>query len=192
MSHALLIVDVQNDFIEGGSLAVPGGRALATRLAHEFTSGQMRRFDVVATTQDWHIDPGDHFSESPDFVDSWPVHCVADAEGSSIVQPLRDALDAHGVDISVKKGHYSAAYSGCEGVTEDGLSLADALRQHNVDQVTVVGIATDYCVRATALDCAREGFQTTVWSSMCVGINAERVDSTYRHDFPEAGIVVEA
>lgn len=191
MSHALLIVDVQNDFVEGGSLAVEGGRALASRLADKFTSGDMGCFDVVATTQDWHIDPGDHFSETPDFVDSWPVHCVAEEEGSSIVQPLRNVLDKHGVNIRVKKGHYSAAYSGFEGVTEDERSLADALRGYGVDKVTIVGIATDYCVRATALDCVREGFQTTVWTSMCVGINAERIETTCVHDFPQAGITVQ-
>ncbi|MBV7411548.1 isochorismatase family protein [Dermabacteraceae bacterium TAE3-ERU27] len=193
MKHALLIVDVQNDFVEGGSLAVAGGRDLAARLAEAVSANRdsaSPRFDAIVTTQDWHISPGDHFSEDPDYVDSWPVHCVAESAGAEIVPPLAEALRSHGVTIAAKKGRYDAAYSGFEGVTESGLPLADALRAAGIARLTVAGIATDYCVRASALDAAREGFTTTLWREMCVGINPEKIERTLHEELPNAGVSI--
>ena len=195
MNTALIIVDVQNDFVEGGALAVTGGFQLAHDLADALSDGTLNEYDYLVTTQDWHIEPGSHFSSNPDFVDSWPVHCVADTEGASLVSTLANALrkDAErgrGVSIAVHKGMFAAAYSGFEGMTEDGTTLATALRELGVNNVAIVGIATDYCVRETALDAVREGLHTTVLSRFCVGINNERVGKLLTNDFPEAGIEI--
>jgi nicotinamidase/pyrazinamidase len=189
MSKALVIVDVQNDFVEGGSLAVFGGRALADRISRFLNKSGFAEYDFIATTQDWHIEPGDHFSENPDFVDSWPAHCVAQTEGSKIVESLQETLMGK-VNFAVKKGQFEAAYSGFEGVSEDGTLLGDALREVGVTQVDVVGIASDYCVAATALDSQAQGFKTTVLANLTVGINPEKIAETFEKTLPDVEIEV--
>ncbi|MFT4087859.1 MAG: isochorismatase family protein [Gordonia sp. (in: high G+C Gram-positive bacteria)] len=162
-SHrALVIVDVQNDFCEGGSLAVIGGAAVATAV-----STLIDEYDTVVATRDYHIDPGDHFSENPDYVDSWPPHCVAHTDGVG----FHPNLDLEAVQQVFSKGEYSAAYSGFEGHDADGALLADWLRAHRITHVDVVGIATDYCVRATAVDAAKEGFTTRVLLNFTAAIS---------------------
>ncbi|MEU4560223.1 isochorismatase family protein [Actinoplanes sp. NPDC023936] len=165
MSRALIIVDVQNDFCEGGSLAVSGGAAVAKGISLVLAKAG-ERWDHVVATKDWHIDPGSHFSETPDFVDSWPVHCVAGSGGSDFHPEL--ATDR--IEAVFRKGEYQAAYSGFEGRTEAGETLADWLRGKGVTDVEVVGIATDHCVRATALDAAAAGFTTTVVLELTAGV----------------------
>lgn len=189
--RALVIVDVQNDFVEGGSLAVFGGRDLAARLGRFLKKTGFEEYDYIATTQDWHIAPGDHFSETPDFVDSWPVHCVARTEGSEIVESLREVL-AGRVNFAVKKGQFTASYSGFEGVSEDGTLLGDALREVGVTDVDVVGVAADYCVSATALDAQAQGFTTSVLMNLTVGINPEKIGETFNHILPSAGVAVKS
>lgn len=191
MSKALVIVDVQNDFVEGGSLAVFGGRQLADRIGRFLQKTGFAEYDFIATTQDWHIEPGDHFSNTPDFVDSWPRHCEADTEGSNIVENLQEVLLGH-VNFAVKKGQFEAAYSGFEGISEDGTLLGDALREVGVTDVDVVGIAADYCVGSTALDAQAQGFNTTVLMNLTVGINPEKVSETFRTTLPDAGVKVGA
>lgn len=196
MTSALIIVDVQNDFVEGGSLSVEGGTSLAERLGQHVENGSFDRFDHIVTTQDWHIDPGAHFSKTPDFKDSWPIHCLADEKGSDILTPLSKSLvknaenGGKGVSIAVKKGMFEAAYSGFEGTTEDGGTLAECLRELNVDEVTIVGIATEHCVKATAIDAVEEGFSTTVWTDYCVGIDADTIAHVLDVELPEAGVKV--
>ncbi|WP_053205270.1 isochorismatase family protein [Jiangella muralis] len=173
MKRALIVVDVQNDFCEGGSLAVAGGADVAFGIAEVLKSWTDadpwdRRYDYVVATRDHHIDPGDHFSETPDYVDSWPPHCVAGTDGVAF-HPNLDPQPFHAV---FDKGEYAAAYSGFEGKTHDGTGLADWLRAHEVGTVEVVGIATDHCVRATALDAARTGLQTTVLLGLTAGVAA--------------------
>lgn len=153
MTRALIIVDVQLDFCEGGSLAVTGGSAVAERI-NSITAD----YPVVVATRDFHVDPGDHFSDRPDFVHSWPPHCVVGTPGAA----FHPALDVGPIQAVFAKGEYSAAYSGFEGREPAGVGLADWLRDRDVTEVDVVGIATDYCVRATALDAVRAGFATTV------------------------------
>lgn len=167
---ALVIVDVQNDFCEGGSLAVAGGAAVAAAV-----SGQARKggHDHVVATRDHHIDPGDHFSDTPDYVRSWPVHCVAGTPGAS----FHPELDVAPLEAVFSKGEYSAAYSGFEGSDPAGVSLADWLRTHGVSTVVVCGIATDHCVRATALDAAREGFAVTVLLDLTAGVSPATVET---------------
>jgi nicotinamidase/pyrazinamidase len=165
---ALIVVDVQNDFCEGGSLAVAGGAAVAASISELFGS-----YEQVVATRDYHIDPGAHFSSSPDFVDTWPVHCRAGTPGAS----FHPALDVAGIQAVFSKGAYAAAYSGFEGADPSGMSLADWLRAHDVSEVDVVGIATDHCVRATALDAAANGFRTTVLLDLTAGVARPTVDT---------------
>jgi nicotinamidase/pyrazinamidase len=162
--RALIIVDVQNDFCEGGSLAVAGGAAVARGIS-SLLAGE-HGYDHVVATQDFHIDPGSHFSEHPDYAASWPAHCVAGTAG----QDFHPELDTSLVEAVFRKGAHAAAYSGFEGVTDDGTPLADWLRAHDVDRVDVVGIATDYCVRATAADAAASGFSTSVLLELTAGV----------------------
>jgi len=197
MSRALIIVDVQNDFCEGGSLAVPGGAAVAGAIS-EYLDGHHRDFDYVVATQDWHIDPGSHFSETPDYKDSWPRHCVAGSRGAE----LHPDLDTEYIDAYFRKGQFAAAYSGFEGLLapedavptgerqagglpgtnalesdEDAIGLDDWLQSHDVDDVVVVGIATDYCVKATALDAVQAGYGVTVVRSLTAGIAEDLEDA---------------
>ena len=163
MSRALIVVDVQNDFCEGGSLAVAGGTAVARAISAHVPRGG---YDHVVATRDHHVDPGAHFSEAPDFVDSWPRHCVVGTDGVE----LHPALDRGPIEAVFDKGEHAAAYSGFEG-SSDGVRLADWLRAHDVDAVDVVGIATDHCVRATALDAVGEGFTTRVLLHLTAGVS---------------------
>ena len=167
MTRAVVVVDVQNDFCEGGSLAVAGGAAVAAAISDRLATGD---FDHAVATRDHHVDPGSHFSADPDFVDSWPPHCVV---GTSGVE-LHPNLDPATLEAVFDKGEYAAAYSGFEGRSGGpaGQPLADWLRAHGVDEVEIVGIATDHCVRATALDAAREGFATTVRLDLTAGVAA--------------------
>jgi nicotinamidase/pyrazinamidase len=156
-SRCLIVVDVQNDFCAGGSLPVPEGDRVAARIGRYLRDAPAQYQHVVAT-RDWHIDPGDHFAADPDYANSWPVHCVAGDSGAD----FHPALDLDPVQAVFDKGHFGSAYSGFEGLTETGELLGDWLCDRAVTAVDVVGIATDYCVRATALDAARAGFATGV------------------------------
>ena len=162
--RALIIVDVQNDFCEGGSLAVTGGSAVARGISELLASGP--GYAHVVATKDFHIDPGEHFSENPDYAASWPRHCVVGTDGAD----FHPDFDPAAVEAVFMKGHYSAAYSGFEGTDESGTTLADWLRRRGVDEVDVVGIATDYCVRATAVDAADAGFSTRVLLGLTAGV----------------------
>lgn len=179
---ALVVVDVQNDFCEGGSLPVAGGAAVAAAISAHMAGSD---YDHVVATRDYHIDPGTHFSAEPNFVDTWPVHCVHGTAGAS----FHPELDITPVTAVFAKGAYAAAYSGFEGATPDGQTLADWLRNHDVDRVDVVGIATDHCVRATALDAAREGFRTTVLLDLTAGVARSTVESTLA-DLEAAGVTM--
>lgn len=164
--RALLIVDVQNDFCEGGSLAVAGAADVVAKInAH--LAGDHGYAHIVAT-KDYHVDPGRHFSTHPDFVKSWPSHCVAGSTGAD----FHPDLDTEQVEEVFRKGAYAAAFSGFEG-TAHGVGLADWLHDRGVDEVDVVGIATDYCVRATATDARRAGFGTRVLVDLTAGVSPE-------------------
>ncbi|MBV7295744.1 isochorismatase family protein [Corynebacterium sp. TAE3-ERU12] len=175
---ALVVVDAQNDFSEGGSLAVRGAIAAYRRLG-VYVAGRANKYPVLVTTRDNHIDPGAHFSDQPDFVDSWPVHCVADTDGAELHPEVQRSLDLfekvnpHAVRIDVTKGEYSAAYSGFEGRTGTGRLLADALRDAGVEELHVCGVATDFCVRATVLDGLREGFDVSVITDLVAAVSTE-------------------
>jgi nicotinamidase/pyrazinamidase len=180
MSRALILVDVQNDFCEGGSLAVAGGAEVARRISEHVTAHHQEYAAVVATA-DWHEDPGPHFSDHPDFVESWPAHCRVGSDGALFHPAAERAF--HHVQAVFRKGHHSAAYSGFEGFTVDAdrrVGLAEWLRDRAVEQVDVVGIATDHCVRATALDAAKDGFQTTVLLDLTAAVAPQTTERALR------------
>ena len=172
MHRALIIVDVQNDFCEGGSLAVTGGADVAAAIT-ELVLTSSADYDHIVATRDRHIAPGDHFSDTPDFERSWPRHCVAGTEGVGFHPNLAPAITSGAIEAVFDKGAYEAAYSGFEGRDEHGTLLADWLRSHDVTAVDVVGIATDHCVRATALDASRAGFRTRVLLHLTAGVAAD-------------------
>lgn len=164
--RALVIVDVQNDFCEGGSLAVQGGAATAAAISRH-VAAEAEAYAHVVASRDYHLDPGDHFSDEPDFSASWPAHCVADTAGAQFHQDF----DTSRVEAVFSKGANSAAYSVFEGIDEAGTPLVVWLRERGVAELDVVGIATDHCVRATALDAARHGFTTRVLLSLTAGVH---------------------
>ncbi|MEU2157728.1 nicotinamidase [Streptomyces sp. NPDC019396] len=186
MHRALVVVDVQNDFCEGGSLAVTGGADVAaaiTDLIGESTAG----YRHVVATRDHHIAPGAHFAEQPDYVDSWPAHCVAGTEGAGFHPNFAPAVASGSIEAVFDKGAYEAAYSGFEGSDENGVTLAEWLRAREVSEIDVVGIATDHCVRATALDALRGGFRAHVLLDLTAGVAEETVARALRQ-MREAGV----
>lgn len=184
---ALIVVDVQNDFVEGGALAVQGGLKVSEKIGKEILEG---KYDVIITTQDWHISPGSHFSDNPDFVSSWVKHCVADTHGAKIVESLEKVLRVISIPVErFYKGQYSDGYSGFDGVNEDNLSLGAYLERENVREVFITGIATDYCVKATVVD-AVEHFYTTVIKDLTVGIDNNSINEFYDTICPKLRINV--
>ncbi|WP_432055138.1 nicotinamidase [Streptomyces sp. bgisy022] len=175
MRRALIVVDVQNDFCEGGSLGVTGGADVAAAIT-ELIGQAPAGYRHVVTTRDHHIAPGGHFADNPDFVDTWPAHCVAGTEGAGFHPNFAPAVLSGAVDAVFDKGSYSAAYSGFEGTDQDGTSLADWLRAREIDEVDIVGIATDHCVRATALDAVSEGFRAQVLLDLTAGVARETTE----------------
>lgn len=182
MTRVLIVVDVQNDFCEGGSLAVAGGAATASAIASYAADAP---YDLVIATRDHHIDPGAHFSATPDFVDSWPPHCVAGTPGADFHPNLTWRDFAAVFD----KGEYAAAYSGFEGTNADGEALAAWLRAHHATAVDVCGIATDYCVKATARDAAAAGFDTRVLVDLSAAVTPANVPAVL-DELRAAGVTV--
>ncbi|WP_028659076.1 nicotinamidase [Nocardioides insulae] len=188
--RALIVVDVQNDFCEGGSLAVRGGAGVAHAIAaliHAWSAGapEVPAYDHVVATKDHHIDPGDHFAREPDYRTSWPVHCQVGTEG----ERFHPNLDPEPFDAIFRKGEYTAAYSGFEGVDEGGTGLAAWLRAREIEALDVCGLATDHCVRATALDAVREGFRTTLRLDLCAGV-AEETTERAVEEMRTAGVLI--
>ena len=182
-AKALIVVDVQRDFCEGGSLAVAGGSAVASAIS-ELVAGE-HGYEVVVATRDTHIDPGAHFSATPDFIDSWPPHCVVGTGGEDFHPDLRVEFDE-----VFDKGEYTAAYSGFEGSNVQSIGLEPYLKALEITRVDIVGIATDFCVKATALDAVRAGFETTVLLGLTAAVAPDRLDLTV-DDLTEAGVRVE-
>lgn len=204
MAKALIIVDVQNDFCAGGALATDRGAKVAS-LISEYVEDNHHRYEAVVATQDWHIDPGAHFSDTPDFVDSWPVHCVANTEGAEI----HPNLDTDYIEAYFRKGRYEAAYSGFEGLQapeesvmtgehEPGATLddegpktplADWLDEREIQDVDIVGIATDYCVLATAKDAVDAGYETRVLIDLTAPVHEDKLDEIIA-EMEDEGITV--
>jgi nicotinamidase/pyrazinamidase len=176
---ALLVVDVQRDFCEGGSLPVEGGAEVAVRIG-AYLEANAGKYTAIATSRDWHIEPGRHFVSAmgreakPDFVESWPDHCVAGTEGAEYYPAVSAAVGRH-AQAEFRKGRYEAAYSAFEGTLgeDEEQGLLEWLLERDIHAVDVVGIATDYCVRATALDASSAGFRTCVLIDLVAGVAEE-------------------
>lgn len=174
MAKALFIIDVQNDFCEGGSLAVDGGAAVATRISDHLRIHRTD-YDLVIASRDWHdadSDNGGHFApegQTPDFVDNWPVHCVSGTRGAE----YHENLDTSGIDVHIIKGMGKPSYSIFEGVTDEGKSLAEVLAENSITKIDVAGLATDYCVLASSLDAKKSGLKVTVLAELVAGVDSE-------------------
>jgi len=171
VGSALFIIDVQNDFTEGGALGVTGGGEVARGITALLAS-EPGRYDHVFASRDWHDadnDNGGHFSTTPDFVDSWPPHCVAGSHGAD----YHAELAVEHVDIHVRKGQGKPAYSIFEGTTDDGETVPAALERLGVTDIDVVGIATDYCVLASAMDAMQSGRRVRVLVDLVAGVAPE-------------------
>jgi nicotinamidase/pyrazinamidase len=175
VTKALLVVDVQNDFCEGGSLAVAGGSAVAKKISDYLKSAD---YELIVASRDWHDSDNNnsgHFADleaEPDYKTSWPVHCVANSEGAKYHPNLElDLIQAH-----VFKGQGAHGYSAFEGITEEGGTLAELLKLKGISQLDVVGIATDHCVLASALDAKKLGLAVRVISSLTAGVSPESTE----------------
>jgi nicotinamidase/pyrazinamidase len=182
--RAIIVVDPQPDFFEDGPLPIAGATATAERI-RDFLAARRDTFDVAIVTQDWHVSPGDHWSATPNYQSTWPVHCAADSPGAQIHEALANVQ----WDAMIHKGAHEGAYSGFEGRSLEGASLADLLSNRGVHHVTVVGFATDHCVKATALDARALDLDVIVALDLCAGVTPEttRVAITEMHD---AGISI--
>ncbi|MDQ1691398.1 MAG: nicotinamidase/pyrazinamidase [Pseudonocardiales bacterium] len=172
MPRALLLVDVQPTFCEDGDLPVPGGNEIAFRIA-EYVLSRRGEYGLLITSQDWHIDPADHFSDEPDFVDTWPPHGLAGTANAEIHPAVTAALGETGSDIAVKKGQHAAAYSAFEGTDEQGRPLGELLTEAGIDMLDVCGIAESHCVRASALDALRAGLGVRLITDLTVPVTPE-------------------
>ncbi|WP_418218537.1 isochorismatase family protein [Bifidobacterium angulatum] len=201
MPKALIIVDVQPTFCEGGELGVEGGNAVAERIA-EYVETHRNEYSYVATTQDWHVEPGRHWSDDPDYVDTWPVHGKAGTANAG----LHPAIAALGIGHHFKKGQYSPSYSGFEGLEDNtdriptreevaadltaGRTLANALEAVGITRVDVVGLAESHCVKETALDARKLGYETHVIEELTEPVSEELgVDA--RRQMREAGVILD-
>lgn len=188
MTGAVVVVDVQNDFVEGGSLAVLGGKAVAESIRGEVIPLAQRNMIPVFYTKDWHIEPGEHFASStgtdPDFNVSWPDHCVAGTRGAEFATDF-PALPQR----TFYKGQYQASYSGFEGVNELGLSMDLVFKLNGITRVLVCGIAFDYCVKATAIDLVNAGYEVAVNISATASVHPEN-DAATIAELKDAGVLV--
>jgi nicotinamidase/pyrazinamidase len=167
-TQAIIVVDPQPDFFEGGPLSIQGATKTAEKIA-TYLDNRSTEYSMKIVTQDWHFDPGRHWSADPDFVTTWPVHCAANTSGAAI----HPSLGAQRWDAVIRKGQHDGAYSGFEGVSEDGSTLTDLLSSKSIDTVTIVGFATDHCVMATALDARARGLRVNVILELCAGVEAQ-------------------
>ncbi len=170
MRNALLVVDVQVDFVEGGSLGVPGGLQVAAMIARHVRHFK-NEYQFVVASRDYHESPGDHFSDHPDFVHSWPPHCVVGTPGAAFVPTIQNLVREKYIQAVVTKGRNAAAYSAFDGLDTRGHNLLDVLKEQRIDHIDVCGIATDYCVRASALDARKNQFQVRVLVNLCAAVN---------------------
>ncbi|WP_022881471.1 isochorismatase family protein [Gryllotalpicola ginsengisoli] len=187
MARALLIVDVQNDFTEGGSLGVDGGAAVAAGIT-KLLESKPGAYDLVIASRDWHdpdSDNGGHIAADPDYVNTWPVHCVSGTEGAE----YHPALASDRIDVHIKKGQGKPAYSAFEGADDFGKTIGEVLQAHGVDELDVAGIATDYCVRASALDALHDGERVRVLTDLVAGV-ADATSRAALDELKAAGAVL--
>jgi nicotinamidase/pyrazinamidase len=172
MRNALLIVDVQVDFVEGGSLGVPGGLTVAAMIARHIRHFK-NEYQFVVASRDYHENAPEHISDHPDFQTTWPPHCMVGTPGAAFVPTIQNLVREKFIHEVVTKGRNAAAYSAFEGLDKRGHPLLDVLKEHRIDHIDVCGIATDYCVRASALDARKHEFQVRVLVNLCAAVKEE-------------------
>lgn len=170
MRNALLVVDVQVDFVEGGALGVTGGMSVAAMIARHVRHFK-NEYQFVVASRDYHEDPADHFSDHPDFKNTWPPHGVVGTPGAAFVPAIQNLVREKYIQTVVLKGRHAAAYSAFEGLDPRGHYLLDVLKENRIDHIDVCGIATDYCVRASALDARKNQFQVRVLVNLCAAVD---------------------
>lgn len=186
MGKALLLVDLQVDFVDGGVLGVSGGKEMC-RLLSEWISHEANQYDMIMATRDWHDPDGDnggHFAlnAEADYVTTWPVHCVAESAGAQYATEFNDELVTH----HIYKGQSEPGYSCFDGCDATGVSAHDVLKAHDIEHVDVCGIAADYCVKNTVLDACALEFGVRVLSQYVLGIDPESTRQAYA-DMAQAG-----
>jgi nicotinamidase/pyrazinamidase len=190
MAKAILIIDVQNDFCEGGALACQGGAQVAKNIS-EYLASNKHEYDFVIASRDWHnpnSENGGHFPAQgiePDFVTTWPLHCIAGEEGAE----YHPNLDSSLIDIHIKKGQGEHGYSIFDGTTDQAESFVELLERLEIAAVDVVGIATDYCVRASSLDARKNGLEVRVITSLTAGVAASSTEAAI-DEMVDAGVEV--
>jgi nicotinamidase/pyrazinamidase len=190
MRNALLVVDVQADFVEGGSLGVQGGLAVAAMIARHVRHFKSE-YQFVVASRDYHENAPDHISDHPDFVNTWPPHCMAGTPGAAFVPTIQNLVREKYIQEVVTKGRNSAAYSAFDGLDKRGHGLLDVLKEQRIDHIDVCGIATDYCVRASALDARKNAFQVRVLVNLCAPVN-EATGQQALAEMKAAGIQLQA
>jgi nicotinamidase/pyrazinamidase len=170
MRNALLVVDTQMDFVEGGSLPVQGGLTVAAMIARHVRHFKYE-YQFVVASRDYHENAPDHISDHPDFVTTWPAHCMVGTPGAGFVPTIQNLVREKLIQAVVTKGRNAAAYSAFDGVDARGHNLLDVLKEQRIDHIDVCGIATDYCVRASALDARKNQFQVRVLVNLCAAVN---------------------
>jgi nicotinamidase/pyrazinamidase len=190
LRNALLVVDVQTDFVQGGSLPVPGGLEVAAMIARHIRHFKFE-YQFVVASRDYHEDPADHFSDHPDFVNTWPPHCVIGTPGAAFVPSIQNLVREKYIQTIVSKGRHQAAYSAFEGLDNRGHLLLDVLKENRIDHIDVCGIATDYCVRASSLDARKNAFQVRVLVNLCAAVN-EATGQQALEEMKAAGITLQA
>jgi len=190
MAKAILIIDVQNDFCEGGALACQGGAQVAKKIS-EYLASNKHEYDFVIASRDWHTpnsENGGHFPAQgidPDFVTTWPLHCIAGEEGAE----YHPNLDTSLIDVHIKKGQGEHGYSIFEGTTDHDETFKELLERLEIAAVDVVGIATDYCVRASSLDARKQGLEVRVITSLTAGVAASSTEAAI-DEMVDAGVAV--
>jgi nicotinamidase/pyrazinamidase len=190
MRNALMVVDVQADFVEGGSLGVKGGLTTAAMIARHVRHFK-NEYDFVVASRDYHEDAPDHISDHPDFVNTWPPHCMAGTPGAAFVPAIQNLVREKYIQTVVTKGRRAAAYSAFDGLDPRGHYLLDVLKEERIDHIDVCGIATDYCVRASALDAKKNEFQVRVLVNLCAAVN-EETGLKALEEMKAAGIQIQA
>ncbi|MGH7762938.1 MAG: isochorismatase family protein [Candidatus Dormibacteraceae bacterium] len=190
MRNALLAVDLQVDFVQGGSLPVPTGLQVSAQVARHIRHFKTEYHFVVAS-RDYHEDPQNHFAAAPDYLTTWPPHCVIGTPGAAFVPPIQNLVREKLVQMVVSKGRHEAAYSAFEGLDSRGHTLLDVLKEQRIDHIDVCGIATDYCVRASALDARKNAFQVRVLVNLCAAVN-EATGLQAMEEMKAAGCQVQA
>ena len=190
MRNALLVVDAQLDFVEGGSLAVPGGLQVAAMIARHVRHFKFE-YQFVVASRDYHEAAPDHISDKPDYVNTWPAHCMVGTPGAAFVPTIQNLIREKYIQEVVTKGRNAAAYSAFDGVDKRGHPLLDVLKEQRIDHIDVCGIATDYCVRASALDARKNQFQVRVLVNLCAAVN-EATGQQALDEMKAAGVQLQA